>query len=101
MCHRFLFFFSSRRRHPRCALVTGVQTCSLPILVVLPLFVGNAVRAAGWMTMFGSKGMINAGLIGFGIVDVPLDMMFTEGAVIFGIIAVNLQIGRASWWERV
>src|SRR3546814_5782721 len=29
---RFLFFFfSSRRRHTRCALVTGVQTCALPI----------------------------------------------------------------------
>src|SRR3546814_1818038 len=29
----FMFFFSSRRRHTRCALVTGVQTCALPILV--------------------------------------------------------------------
>src|SRR3546814_15356378 len=34
------FFFSSRRRHTRCALVTGVQTCALPILAhdkALPL----------------------------------------------------------------
>src|SRR3546814_1283406 len=31
MVARF-FFFSSRRRHTRCALVTGVQTCALPIL---------------------------------------------------------------------
>src|SRR3546814_10077147 len=29
----YLFFFSSRRRHTRCALVTGVQTCALPICV--------------------------------------------------------------------
>src|SRR3546814_10437278 len=28
------FFFSSRRRHTRCALVTGVQTCALPISVI-------------------------------------------------------------------
>src|SRR3546814_1081278 len=28
----FIVFFSSRRRHTRCALVTGVQTCALPIL---------------------------------------------------------------------
>src|SRR3546814_5881291 len=27
----FIFFFSSRRRHTKCALVTGVQTCALPI----------------------------------------------------------------------
>src|SRR3546814_6232280 len=32
MFHSFFFFFSSRRRHTRCALVTGVQTCALPIL---------------------------------------------------------------------
>src|SRR3546814_12318236 len=36
MCHGLafilaFFFFSSRRRHTRCALVTGVQTCALPI----------------------------------------------------------------------
>src|SRR3546814_8425535 len=31
ICRLFLFFFSSRRRHTRCALVTGVQTCALPI----------------------------------------------------------------------
>src|SRR3546814_11789303 len=35
MCLGFyvVFFFSSRRRHTRCALVTGVQTCALPILL--------------------------------------------------------------------
>src|SRR3546814_15823665 len=32
----FFFFFSSRRRHTRCALVTGVQTCALPISVRRP-----------------------------------------------------------------
>src|SRR3546814_17505804 len=31
VCVFFIFFFSSRRRHTRCALVTGVQTCALPI----------------------------------------------------------------------
>src|SRR3546814_15281225 len=30
------FFFSSRRRHTRCALVTGVQTCALPISSAAP-----------------------------------------------------------------
>src|SRR3546814_16457234 len=32
----FLFFFSSRRRHTRCALVTGVQTCALPVPQPVP-----------------------------------------------------------------
>src|SRR3546814_1476792 len=43
------FFFSSRRRHTRCALVTGVQTCALPIcLALLPrgAIVVNTARGA-------------------------------------------------------
>jgi putative spermidine/putrescine transport system permease protein len=60
------------------------------MLVVLPLFVGNAVRAAGWMVSFGSKGFINAGLMGAGIISTPIEIMYTELAVIIGIAAVNL-----------
>jgi len=62
----------------------------LIISVILPLFVGNAVRAAGWMTAFGSKGALNASLMGIGLIDQPLEIMFTETAVVIGIIAVNL-----------
>lgn len=62
----------------------------LIILVVLPLFVGNAVRAAGWMTLFGAKGALNASLLGLGLISTPLEIMYTENAVIIGIIAVNL-----------
>ncbi len=62
----------------------------LVMLVVLPLFVGNAVRAAGWMTLFGSKGALNASLMGLGLIEAPLQIMFTEKAVVIGIIAVNL-----------
>lgn len=60
------------------------------MLVVLPLFVGNAVRAAGWMVAFGSKGFINAGLMGAGVISQPIQLMYTEFAVIVGIAAVNL-----------
>src|SRR3546814_5128191 len=38
-----VLFFSSRRRHTRCALVTGVQTCALPIF---PLLAYQGPRAA-------------------------------------------------------
>jgi len=62
----------------------------LIMLVVLPLFVGNAVRAAGWMTLFGSKGAINATLMGLDLITTPIEIMYTETAVIIGIAAVNL-----------
>jgi putative spermidine/putrescine transport system permease protein len=60
------------------------------ILVILPLFVGNAVRAAGWMTLFGSKGFVNVVLMKIGIIDAPLTIMYTDAAVVIGIISVNL-----------
>ncbi len=60
------------------------------MLVVLPLFVGNAVRAAGWMVIFGSKGFLNVTLMQVGVINEPLQIMYTEGAVVAGIIAVNL-----------
>src|SRR3546814_10327989 len=54
MCSYLLFFFSSRRRHTRCALVTGVQTCALPIWTCLriagsfPTDVAFAPRMGPW-----------------------------------------------------
>src|SRR3546814_15623770 len=38
-----LCFLSSRRRHTRCALVTGVQTCALPIAASLLFLIGVAL----------------------------------------------------------
>src|SRR3546814_20281409 len=50
------FFFSSRRRHTRCALVTGVQTCALPISADFSSFLVQAQSS-------GAKilGLANAG----------------------------------------
>jgi putative spermidine/putrescine transport system permease protein len=62
----------------------------LIMLVVLPLFVGNAVRAAGWMTLFGNRGFLNVTLQWIGLTTEPIRFMYTEFAVIVGILAVNL-----------
>src|SRR3546814_7202748 len=43
----YLFFFSSRRRHTRCALVTGVQTCALPIFKAAPGYEHALAAALG------------------------------------------------------
>src|SRR3546814_10536083 len=56
----FFFFFSSRRRHTSCALVTGVQTCALPIclmfLAALLLGVTFVLKRAlmGWREKGGA-----------------------------------------------
>lgn len=62
----------------------------LLMAVVLPLFVGNAVRAAGWMVLFGNRGFVNSILMGLGITREPVQIMYTELAVVIGVIAVNL-----------
>lgn len=62
----------------------------LIICVVLPLFVGNAVRAAGWMLAFGEHGLINSLLLFLGLIDAPLTIMFTPLAVLIGATAVNI-----------
>src|SRR3546814_9613785 len=64
LCAVCMFFFSSRRRHTRCALVTGVQTCALPILDLatkhsrndMPrLFMfGWLIAALGGLLIFGT-----------------------------------------------
>src|SRR3546814_3346705 len=47
-----MFFFSSRRRHTRCALVTGVQTCALPISPLAPVV--GTVAILGCIYLFFS-----------------------------------------------
>src|SRR3546814_3829497 len=49
------FFFSSRRRHTRCALVTGVQTCALPIYLPLPVSLSPYTSPAPRVTYKGSE----------------------------------------------
>src|SRR3546814_3895021 len=55
-----MLFFSSRRRHTRCALVTGVQTCALPISLVinhdLPMVAEDYVHRIGRTGRNGATG---------------------------------------------
>ena len=63
---------------------------ALVMLVVFPLFIGNAVRAAGWMAVMGTAGFVNQGLLGLGLIEAPLEILYTPTAVVIGIVAVVL-----------
>jgi len=58
------------------------------LLIILPLFVGNAVRAAGWMVVLGQKGLLNTLLQAAGLPVATL--MYTPVGVFIGIVSVNL-----------
>src|SRR3546814_8229831 len=63
----FFFFFSSRRRHTRCALVTGVQTCALPIF---PEHLRRALEDGVVVFFCGAGVSVPAGLPSFkGLVE--------------------------------
>src|SRR3546814_9672353 len=57
-----LFFFSSRRRHTRCALVTGVQTCALPIFALA----GRPVVALVFAVFWCIQAVLALGLLAMG-----------------------------------
>src|SRR3546814_2152468 len=83
---RVVFFFSSRRRHTRCALVTGVQTCALPISP--KLIPGFAARGdAPWMS--------------FGVMGGDMQPQGQAQIVINRVDYGLEKIGRASCRERV
>src|SRR3546814_10496041 len=52
--NNIVFFFSSRRRHTRCALVTGVQTCALPIFIARELH-DSLAQALSYMKLQVSR----------------------------------------------
>src|SRR3546814_1613185 len=94
------FFFSSRRRHTRCALVTGVQTCALPISLMPKMCkysssLAVAVIGGGPAGLMAAQTLARAGIC----VDV-YDAMPSVGRK-FLLAGRGGQIGRASCRERV
>lgn len=63
---------------------------ALMIMTVLPLLLGNAVRSAAWMVVMGTKGVANSVLLGLGLVDEPLKILYTPTAVVIGLVSVLL-----------
>src|SRR5690606_38268774 len=47
------------------------------ILILFPLLVGNVVRAAGWMAVFGRQGAMNYILLQLGIISQPIEVLYT------------------------
>jgi putative spermidine/putrescine transport system permease protein len=73
----------------RLARSTSRWKSALVVLTVLPLFIGSTTRTAGWMILFSRGGMLDIlsqRMFGAG----PINLMYTEPAVILGIIAINL-----------
>src|SRR3546814_18073068 len=82
----FLFFFSSRRRHTWCALVTGVQTCALPICLKDDILSGRLRPGLKLTTAF----LYERYKAGIGTMREALAALQTEGLV-------EANLGRGFW----
>lgn len=62
------------------------------IVVISPLLVSIVTRTFGWMIVLGDNGLINSTLTSLGLIREPLRLMFTDGAVIVGLLHVFLPL---------
>lgn len=60
------------------------------VAMVLPMSLGVVVKAFAWSILFRTNGFVNQMLVGLGIVDAPLRMLFTETALVIGAANVFL-----------
>jgi putative spermidine/putrescine transport system permease protein len=58
----------------------------LIVAAVFPLLTGVVVRAFAWLIILGRNGILNQTLLGLGLTSEPLEMLYTQGAVIVGMV---------------
>ncbi|MBI3707741.1 MAG: ABC transporter permease [Proteobacteria bacterium] len=75
--------FAIARMPPRHRLVAL-------LLLLFPLMVSNVIRAYGWVAILGRRGVINSTLRNFGVIDLPLDLMFSTATVAVGLLTILL-----------
>src|SRR3546814_3631618 len=100
--HVYFFFFSSRRRHTRCALVTGVQTCALPIYTwAAPLMdaITAAVGALGaWLQAILPAGPLRSLLVDGIVAGIGAVLVFLPRSEERRVGKECVSTCRSRWW---
>jgi putrescine transport system permease protein len=58
----------------------------LLMLVVLPFWISFLLRVYAWMGLLSTRGVINSVLLAIGVIDEPLQLLYTDGAVFMGMV---------------
>ena len=81
--------------YPTAYVIAGLpkkwRTIAL-VLVVLPFWTNFLIRTYAWIVLLNSEGPVNSGLVGIGIVDEPISMLYTKPAVIVGLLYAYLPL---------
>jgi putative spermidine/putrescine transport system permease protein len=64
----------------------------LLVIVITPLFLGEVVRTYSWIIVLGNNGFINSALRGLGLIDLPVQFMFTTFGVVTALVHVTLPV---------
>lgn len=62
------------------------------VLIVLPFWTNFLIRTYAWIVLLNSQGPVNAALVGWGFVDSPLELLYTPGAVVAGLLYAYLPL---------
>ena len=62
------------------------------IVAITPLFLGEVVRTYSWIVVLGNNGFLNAMMLKLGLIERPLQLMFTSGGVIAALVHVTLPV---------
>ncbi|MEU8261958.1 ABC transporter permease [Micromonospora sp. NPDC048999] len=62
------------------------------VLVVLPFWTNFLIRTYAWIILLNSEGVINRALTGIGLIDRPLELLYTPGAVVGGLLYAYLPL---------
>ncbi|HCK15082.1 TPA: ABC transporter permease, partial [Candidatus Poribacteria bacterium] len=62
----------------------------IALLVILPLWTSLLVRTYVWIVILGRKGLVNESLIGLGLIDTPLALLYNRFSVYIGMVHIML-----------
>lgn len=70
----------------------GIMKAVMAGAIILPYFVAILIRTYAWMVLLGRNGPINKTLLGLGLINEPIDLLFNRGAVLLGMSAVLMPL---------
>ena len=88
-------FFCFILGYPVACLLARVSTGKrnmLLIFILLPYWTSILVRSFSWMIVLGTKGLVNSALINVGLITEPVKLMYTNFAVVVGMVHVLLPV---------
>jgi putative spermidine/putrescine transport system permease protein len=92
----FTAFFTLILGYPLAFALVHARSVSLKsailVITVTPLFLGEVVRTYSWIVVLGNNGFLNSMLLRAGLIEAPLQLMFTRLGVVTALVHVTLPV---------